>query len=225
LSGWEANANQKGVPLVTVPAVQGRLVRFDGRAMHAVPKPSTRWLLSEEAQQRLKQEEIQALEEDDDWDGDDDWDDDYDDDEEEEDSDRSVILFNTWPNGPPPRGVDADSMTGALPLGIELDEEEIEGEPNEYIESDNVLDTGLQCNDLKEWREISILQPATYNDDLGDTMSQMARISLMGNQARRKHPKSIVSLHAPTESLRLALEDPSDVTLLQLRDPSSPQIE
>jgi hypothetical protein len=106
-----------------------------------------------------------------------------------------------------------------------LDEEETEAEPNESIENDIVLDAGLQCNDLKEWREISILQPPTYNDGRGDTMSQMARISLMGNRARRKYPKSMVSLHAPTEALRLALEDPSDVTLLQLRDPSSPQIE
>ena len=52
-SGNNNNDNNASIPIVTIPAVQGRVVRFKGDLMHAVPKPATRWLLSKEAQRDL----------------------------------------------------------------------------------------------------------------------------------------------------------------------------
>jgi hypothetical protein len=56
----EDNNDEKAgadVELVTVPAVQGRIVKFPGDAMHAVPCPSDRWLLTREDEMALRAEE------------------------------------------------------------------------------------------------------------------------------------------------------------------------
>jgi hypothetical protein len=64
------------VELVTVPAVSGRLLQFDGRTLHAVPRPADLWLLPfvKGAPQFEPASE---------------W-------------GRSVILFNIWPSSAPP---------------------------------------------------------------------------------------------------------------------------
>ena len=69
------------VELVTVPAVNGRLLRFSGDALHSVPRPADLWLLKF----------VQGAAK-------------YD---PEEDWGRSVILFNTW--GSPPMDVPINS--------------------------------------------------------------------------------------------------------------------
>jgi len=63
------------VQLVTVPAVNGRLLRFAGSALHAVPRPADLWFLPfvQGASQHSPEET---------------W-------------GRSVILFNTWDKNPP----------------------------------------------------------------------------------------------------------------------------
>ena len=61
--------------LVVAPAVAGRLLRFAGEALHAVPRPVDLWMLSF----------VKGAAE-------------Y---EPEEMFGRSVILFNTWPDAPP----------------------------------------------------------------------------------------------------------------------------
>lgn len=72
-----------GVDLVTVPAVPGRLLRFEGDSLHAVPRPTDLWLLKF-VQGAAKYEP-------------------------EEEWGRSVILFNTWAK--PPLDVPMDSAT------------------------------------------------------------------------------------------------------------------
>jgi len=63
------------VNLVTVPAVEGRLLRFQGNSLHAVPRPTDLWTLSfVKGSPKF---------------------------EPEEEWGRSVILFNTWGDEPP----------------------------------------------------------------------------------------------------------------------------
>eukprot|EP00550_Attheya_septentrionalis_P012425 CAMPEP_0198306376 /NCGR_PEP_ID=MMETSP1449-20131203/58384_1 /TAXON_ID=420275 /ORGANISM="Attheya septentrionalis, Strain CCMP2084" /LENGTH=382 /DNA_ID=CAMNT_0044008929 /DNA_START=88 /DNA_END=1236 /DNA_ORIENTATION=+ len=64
------------VELVTVPAVSGRLLQFDGRTLHAVPRPADLWLLP--FVKGAPQFEPASK-----------W-------------GRSVILFNIWPASAPP---------------------------------------------------------------------------------------------------------------------------
>jgi hypothetical protein len=69
--------------VVTIPAVPGRVLRFPGNALHAVPKPADIWFSDDKDDHEEEEEE--------DDDDDEDWDD-----EDEDDEERSVILFNTW---------------------------------------------------------------------------------------------------------------------------------
>lgn len=63
------------VPVVTVPAVPGRVLRFDGSYLHAVPRPVDLWLLK-------FTQGVPAHKPEEEW-------------------GRSVILFNTWGDNPP----------------------------------------------------------------------------------------------------------------------------
>jgi hypothetical protein len=67
--------DEKSVDLVTVPAVPGRLLRFEGSYLHAVPRPTDLWFLKfvKGGAEYTPEEE---------------W-------------GRSVILFNTWDENPP----------------------------------------------------------------------------------------------------------------------------
>jgi hypothetical protein len=63
--------------LTAVPAVAGRVLRFDGRLQHAVPRPADVWLAPFVVSQTGPAEDFV----------------------------RSVVLFNVWPEGAPPLGV------------------------------------------------------------------------------------------------------------------------
>ena len=67
---------QNEIELVIVPAVEGRILKFEGNALHAVPRPADLWLLPfvKGAAQHSPEET---------------W-------------GRSVILFNTWPGDEDP---------------------------------------------------------------------------------------------------------------------------
>mmetsp|Transcript_6164 Transcript_6164/g.8921 ORF Transcript_6164/g.8921 Transcript_6164/m.8921 type:complete len:377 (+) Transcript_6164:44-1174(+) len=74
------DSKKKEVELLTVPAVPGRVLRFDGSALHAVPRPYDLWLLSfVKGALEHQPEDLYG---------------------------RSVILFNTWKD--PPLGVPLD---------------------------------------------------------------------------------------------------------------------
>jgi len=74
-------AEEDKVELITVPAVPGRLLRFQGDYLHAVPRPTDFWLLK-----FVKGSPTF---------------------EPEEEWGRSVVLFNTW-NDEPPLGLPVD---------------------------------------------------------------------------------------------------------------------
>ena len=76
-SGASGSTTQEedDVELITVPAVPGRLLRFQGNYLHAVPRPTDLWLLKFVKGSATFEPEEQ-------------W-------------GRSVILFNTWSDEPP----------------------------------------------------------------------------------------------------------------------------
>lgn len=83
--------NVDNVDMVTIPAVQGRILRFPGSTMHAVPCPADRWLMTEEEELTLRCEE-ECDEDEDDYDDDED-DCDYDENDEDDEAyevERSV---------------------------------------------------------------------------------------------------------------------------------------
>ena len=73
------------VQLITVPAVAGRLLRFDGRDLHAVPRPHDLWMLPfVKGGAEYEPEEVWG---------------------------RSVVLFNVWPGSEdPPLDVPLDEI-------------------------------------------------------------------------------------------------------------------
>ena len=77
----EDENDDNDVELVTVPAVPGRLLRFQGDYLHAVPRPTDFWLLKFVMGSPIF--------------------------EPEEEWGRSVILFNTW-DDEPPQGLPVD---------------------------------------------------------------------------------------------------------------------
>lgn len=202
-SGNNNNDNTASIPIVTIPAVQGRVVRFKGDLMHAVPKPATRWLLSKDAQRDLS-----LLE--------------YDDDYEKSDDDkpilRSVVLFNTWKDTGPldvPEYKDAMIVpASAIPEGIEVDDDggnddgrgtkstaqlEEEQKPLHRAHSEPTNDDiGLVCRKRNIWTQVPIRRMSTVNDaTLLSSSSIELQIPLMGNKERRCSSRGYVPLQAP----------------------------
>ena len=223
----EAETDSVEKELVIVPAVEGRILRFQGSAMHSVPNPTHRWLLSKQEESQLRKED--AICDEDDGDDGDDWseEDDIYEDEEDEEIERSVLLFNTWADDKPgPRGVNGDIATGALPEGIELSKEDVEA----YLKSQEALilseweeeygENGehIRCNPVSEWKTVYVeatgtraTQPQQDNHETCEL-----NVSLMGMEQRRLYPKKYVNLIGDKESIETALEEDSKVSILHL---------
>ena len=213
------------VDVVTVPAIQGRVLRFPGNAMHSVPCPAHRWLLDEKEERLLRDEEKDCQEEDGDNDDDDNYEEFFDDDEDDdEEIERAVLLFNTWPDTEPgPRGVSGDYVTGSLPEGIELSEEDSlsffqSEEAQRLVEWEEEYGTDaeeIRCNPMDQWDGIKI-NSISCSKDSNNEAPQEVRVGLMGRQNRRLHPNKSVKLFGPLEGMRQALADESLPTLIQL---------
>jgi hypothetical protein len=81
----EDDTKRSSVELITVPCVPGRLLRFQGDYLHAVPRPTDLWLL------KFVQGSSEFT--------------------PEEDWGRSVVLFNTWGDEPPQDVPEDDSAS------------------------------------------------------------------------------------------------------------------
>ena len=207
MEGWERGESQdngraSNTEMVTVPCVPGRVLRFDGRAMHAVPKPFDRYLLAEEEEKSLREEEAELY-------GD-----------EDDDELRSVLLFNTWSDGPPPRFVDADYFSGALPLGIEIEftenDDKNDGATNICDEDSDMVVGGndgveMLCNSVQEWEDVAIntLVPGGEGAKCADEDDTSVNVNLMGNKQRRCHPtrRAAMQLHLPSQTFIEAVSD------------------
>lgn len=168
------NNMEKKEEMAIVPALNGRLLRFDGRAFHAVPKPPHRYLMNEEELTLyLKQEEGECGGDDDD----DEYWDHYDDEEDEEEdisNQRSVLLFNTWPESSGgPRGVKPDCIVDTMPDGIaiDIDNDGSDDGDNSYTLYQNQMEEdrwsswkdeygeefqSVLCNPINAWKSVSV---------------------------------------------------------------------
>ncbi len=116
------NNHENGdVKLITVPAVSGRLLRFDGRDLHAVPRPHDLWMLPfVKGGAEYNPEEVWG---------------------------RSVILFNVWPGEEdPPLNVPLDTNGG----GEEIHTKELCNAFSEWSEVDAVQSTQIEVPDTQE---------------------------------------------------------------------------
>jgi hypothetical protein len=210
------NEEENLTTVVTVPAVKGRLLRFPGHLLHAVPNPPHRWLLSAKEERALRQEEEDELlmdNEDEEWDDDDeDDDDDYD-----EEIERSVLLFNTW-SGESPLGVLPDTLTGAVPDGIEIDDDDQKAyldqqqaaQSAEWQELYGPNAESLQCNPRETWSEN---QPSLLSSQGSE---DSVRVSLMGKQKRRLRVEKQMLLKGSSEMFRSAVGQETQVSQLEL---------
>jgi len=184
------SSGKKMDEMAIVPAVNGRLLRFDGAAFHSVPKPPDRYLLSaDELTAFLDKESEDDCDDDEDF-----WDDDeYDDDDDDDDDDdvanqRSVILFNTWPEGSSgPRGVLPDVIVDAVPDGISIEEDDdVDGngtskEDEQWQQWQDAHGENFElvgCNPFEEWTFVDV-------DQSSDHSSRDVTVPLMGNPSRR----------------------------------------
>lgn len=196
--------------MTTIPAVPGRLLRFPGHALHAVPKPPTRWLLSPNAQ-----EELDAVEEEEEWD-------DWEDDDEEEGKERSVILFNTW-SQQGPQGVPRDSTLTGLPEGIAMDDAQeeklwLEEQKRHYMQEWNALfGPGMHRimpNSRETWNLVTI-------NDLGSPAekSEAVFLPLMGPRVRRQVSEQFVPLCGSAKQMTKALLEANQPSKVHLAVP------
>ena len=213
LMGWNSDSvdNDNGtIDMVTIPAVQGRLLRFDGRAMHAVPKPANRWLMSEKDEITLQKQEDEE---------------DYSIDIDDEIL-RSVILFNTW--SIPPRGVDADPDTAILPSGISYaDEEEVDDEEELLRQkiSNWELEFGpdfsdILCESKSQWTMRQFRKESSSSKDHLNIENCNVRVKLMGVESRRKYKGKVVQVASTTSKsdIETALCQPSNPSKIKLKE-------
>jgi hypothetical protein len=219
-TGYPDKYQSSVVDLVIVPAVSGRVVRFPGAMMHAVPKPSHQWLEAS----AINVNRPYNNDSDRDASANDETDSDADDDDNDDSDDtnpaevlRSVVLFNCWPNDrPPPMGLQPYQWNSDdnirpptnVPDGIIIDDED---------EKDNDLAHDTFNNDSLQRPVPSIL----LNDDYKSTIvinehwvttpiqnMDHAKVSaltntsatskflvrLMGNKYRRRYPTAVARL-------------------------------
>ena len=183
------------VPLITVPAVPSRLLRFQGDILHAVPRPVDLWF----------RKFVQGTGET----------------EPTEEWGRSVILFNTW-NDTPPHDVlpldhhndnnnDNDNQSTS-----EVCEETKSNErlgvrkKNEWkqqsVDSHDDDDDDDDDNDFME-----VTNDETQNNEKEEETYAAAKIWLLGDYARRNATLRTVKLFAPETQTRKALEHKSKV--------------
>ena len=218
------------VDLVIVPAVSGRVVRFSGSMMHAVPKPSNRWFTS------IKNVESEVHQE---------HDNDDDDDDNCNDSNtstelRSVLLFNCWSNDmPPPLGLKMfnsldNTRQSDVPDGIVIDDDDddddddsvpVHGTINDSVRDiiapipwdDNDQSTFTISN---RWKTtlIMTMDQSEVSEDVTPANTTLL-VGLMGKKYRRQYNKAVAKLdiHPNDETALLeAFNEPLRPTLIQL---------
>ena len=225
------NHNMKEiVDLVVVPAVSGRVVRFPGSMMHAVPRPSDQWFASSTRTTKANTMESKLNVY-------------HDDDDEDENELRSVLLFNCWSNDmPSPFGLktynyfDHDrrrSTKDVVPDGIVIDDDEhvnpagVPGYSELSIMPSDIdyQQSTFAIND--QWTTTPIT-PINQSQDASfqstTTTSPLLRVRLMGNKYRRQYHKAVAQLSIyknDEEALMQAIKEsiiPTRIQLLQINE-------
>lgn len=199
--GWK-DSEDETTTLVTVPAVEGRLLRFPGNLLHAVPKPHNRWLMTEEEDKEWKLKE-RLDEYADDW-------------AEDGEIERSVLLFNTW-DDKGPLDVIPDSFA-SIPDGIEIEGTDLQAFLTEekamrvsqwQDDFGGIAFKDILCNQKSEWVACDITEQ-------NECTTSQVRICLMGKENRRLNANHQVSMHG--SGILAALEQDNLVSLTLLRN-------
>lgn len=180
------------VELVTVPAVPGRVLRFEGSALHAVPRPADLWLLSFTEGGSL-------------YDPEDMW-------------GRSVILFNTWNEEPPldvPIGEQGHGSSSKI-FGSVNEHNQLDKYCNPRSEWSAAFELGAARRADQEAKVCEGTEPSQKEQE--KELSVSAKIWLLGNMRRRDHQMRNLRLHAPG-NLRQALTEPAEVSRILLEHP------
>jgi len=170
-SGADLGPGEK-TDVTLVPPVGGRLMRFPGDALQSVPRPADLWFLPfVQGGPKYKPEELFG---------------------------RSVVMFNTWPDGPP------------------QDIREYDWDEADRRGSAECDDGSAGCVAGKEWRSV----PVEGQGDGG--AGEEAKVWLMGNEKRRGVPLRTVKVFAEENddgpSMREALlHDTSRVTRFRIQ--------
>jgi len=125
--------------VVIIPAVPGRVLRFPGTSLHAVPKPANVWFQDGDGASTNEDDDEEDEEEDDDEEDDDD-----------DDDERSVILFNVWEasDDGDPKGSDSDRDFPIGPIGVPFD-------PMFHVDSDmDIVDMMMSSVDIDDGVEV-----------------------------------------------------------------------
>jgi len=211
--------------MAIVPAKNGRLLRFSGEAFHSVPKPPNRYLLSEKELSEFVKDEDEDCELGEYYDDNDEYlyDDVHDDDDRSaHPQQRSVLLFNTWPEGSSgPKNVLPDCIVDAVPDGIVIDDDgstvkdSTETQQwNEWKENFGDVFEKLSCEPFESWHIVDIddLDGNSNSGSYGDVT-----IPLMGNPSRRGCNENEAIALGPTVEMDHAFFDCHKVSSVQLR--------
>jgi len=195
-NGEEAELDLE-IPLITVPAVPSRLLRFRGDILHTVPRPADLW---------FRKFVMGAPKTD-----------------PEEEWGRSVILFNTWEDGDdaPFNVFPVDNTKEQV-----TDQNSIHDNKSKACQINQLSDehrSKMNAKSVEEWRSRPIVQydnVKEYSKENEDTCTEEteedcgytpAKIWLLGDYDRRKYMSRTVTLYAPENQMRATLEDPAVV--------------
>ena len=173
--------------LTIVPAREGRLLRFQGDCMHAVPRPVDVWLSSDlPVEDEADAGPPPAA----------------------HDLTRSVVLFNTWQDEP----FEVDTAPATDPLEV-VKEFAADFGGDAVDEKVAILSTpDALCQPAEQWRRTSPqLVAADSAADAAAAERTRLRVRLMGKTERHAHTEDSIELHAPA-GLRDALVESSAVT-------------
>jgi hypothetical protein len=179
--------------LISVPAVNGRLLRFDGTSVHAVPRPALAYIDEEEGGSnheifnRIRRPEG----------------------EETDETTlflRSVLLFNTWNDPTPP-----------FQVKLELSEIVKEYELNNL----NTVITPCNCNPVTTWSKQNPIN-LSKNGFLDDEKNPKIRIKvgLLGDKIRRGRTSRYIELLGP-KHVKTALLSKHDMYITPITEKSS----
>ena len=210
-------ANSPTIPvvdLVVVPAVVGRVVRFPGAMMHAVPRPADQWYRTSTTVRNMEEEE-----------------------ETKEDNGRpmelrSVLLFNCWSNDmPPPIGVttydnnDNVRRPNSVPDGVVIDDMADENEQIVETLNDPSIVSPVDFKSTfaihDNWKTTPITSLDHTNISIPTTTTSTLSVRLMGNKYRRQYNKTVAKLyiHQHNEpALVQAFHEPVTPTRIPLFD-------
>lgn len=180
--------------ITIVPAVEGRLLRFEGSLLHAVPRPALAYLDRKEGGCNLEIWTRRRPNPNDPAD------------QERTVFRRSVLLFNTWRRGEGPLSVPSE-----LPLPLPLPPPAPLPLPLPLAEAHSLGSVRL-CNSFEQWTKVDITieeeekaKEVEKEGKEGDARVHL-RIGLLGNRARRgRYDRAVEGWMAP-RAIKAALQ-------------------